>query len=1101
MYLIVILLFKLLTMNVALAFTFPNEDEIRQNILQMQNDKNTQNQTMIIEKLQSALFYITESKVSSAKIKEYQEAINDFPILTRKLRNAQNNIEDQIIQINNKPSLQILNQQLVQVNNKLIKLTNLLQQEQDQEHIVSDSLSVLPYQQNEARKALNKVELELQVLSLPVTKLEQAQVTELSAKRIARQLKVNELYLAQLSANNRQELSRLKIELLRKRHDKASKKLQILRNKINELRQKEAKKSLEHTEMLIEQINPIPEDINNQLKINRELSRLLHNQNQQMDIIASKQRKSVSDTLRVRQALTTLREQAQWLNASPALGETLRVQISSLPDMPKPQQLNSDMAQLRVQRLRFEELMNKLSEINRYYNIRHNSLKLTLTQRRILTAQLHTQRNLLNALLTGCDTQILELSKLKIANSQLEEALKEIQEAAHRYLFWVADLNPINFSFPISINKDLHKLIISNTVNQLVHAGNMMFTSKDMFIPLLIFLLLIGFSISSRHQYYSFLKRSSERIGKVITDHFSLTLHNILWSILVAIPYPLFWIILGYCLQHICWPYPIAVAIGNGIITTAPILWMFIICSYFANSEGLFINHFHWSKFKVERIFKYNTIFTSLIILLMMLLITFNSYNNHYFISTIGRSCFILLCICLTLITNRFKHAGIILYLDKKGNINNSINRSLWYVIIFTPIIAALAACLGYLATAQALLARFETSIVICCFLLIVYYVIKRWMYIQYRRILFERSKQHYIERIETSINGKKELSENQINEIASEIDNKSINFDAIRIKSLKLISSILTLIALLSLILLWAELHSAFSFLENMTLWNINNSTQGVNDIQPITLEELLISILVFIITTQMVRNLPTLLELTLLQHLNLHPGSSYAITTLTKYILMLLGGVIGFSIIGIEWSKLRWLVAALGVGLGFGLQEIFANFISGLMILFEKPIRIGDTVTIRNLTGNITWINTRATTITDWDRKEIIVPNKAFITEQFVNWSLSDTITRIVLNIPAPVSADIKLIMNILLRSAHRCPLVLQVPTPEAFLIDLQQGLLLFELRMYAAEINHRMSLRHYVHIFILEEYLKHNIKLPIPLFQSYTHQIWSNDKLNSI
>lgn len=89
-----------------------------------------------------------------------------------------------------------------------------------------------------------------------------------------------------------------------------------------------------------------------------------------------------------------------------------------------------------------------------------------------------------------------------------------------------------------------------------------------------------------------------------------------------------------------------------------------------------------------------------------------------------------------------------------------------------------------------------------------------------------------------------------------------------------------------------------------------------------------------------------------------------------------MLIGGLVGFSMIGIEWSKLQWLVAALGVGLGFGLQEIFANFISGLIILFEKPIRIGDTVTIRDLTGSVTKINTRATTISDWDRKEIIVP-----------------------------------------------------------------------------------------------------------------------------
>ena len=99
-----------------------------------------------------------------------------------------------------------------------------------------------------------------------------------------------------------------------------------------------------------------------------------------------------------------------------------------------------------------------------------------------------------------------------------------------------------------------------------------------------------------------------------------------------------------------------------------------------------------------------------------------------------------------------------------------------------------------------------------------------------------------------------------------------------------------------------------------------------------------------------------------------------------------------------------MQWFVTAMGVGLGFGLQEIFANIVSGLMILFEKPIRIGDTVTIRDLTGSITRINTRATTLTDWDRKEIIVPNKAFITEQFINWSLSDTVTRIVLTIPVP-------------------------------------------------------------------------------------------------
>ncbi|RXK33064.1 hypothetical protein BBD39_02405 [Arsenophonus endosymbiont of Bemisia tabaci Asia II 3] len=183
----------------------------------------------------------------------------------------------------------------------------------------------------------------------------------------------------------------------------------------------------------------------------------------------------------------------------------------------------------------------------------------------------------------------------------------------------------------------------------------------------------------------------------------------------------------------------------------------------------------------------------------------------------------------------------------------------------------------------------------------------------------------------------------------------------------------------------------------------------------------------------------MPALLELALLQHLDLTSGTGYAITTLTKYTIALIGSSVGFSMLGIEWSKLQWVIAAMGVGLGFGLQVIFANIISGLMILFEKPIRIGDTVTIRDLTGSITKVNIRATTLTDWDRKEIIIPNKAFITEQFINWSLSDTITRIVLTIPAPADVDSTEISQILLNAAEKTPMTLTNPAPEVYLVDL--------------------------------------------------------------
>jgi len=241
-----------------------------------------------------------------------------------------------------------------------------------------------------------------------------------------------------------------------------------------------------------------------------------------------------------------------------------------------------------------------------------------------------------------------------------------------------------------------------------------------------------------------------------------------------------------------------------------------------------------------------------------------------------------------------------------------------------------------------------------------------------------------------------------------------------------------------------------------------------------------------VLIITTQLVRNFPALLELALLQHLDLTPGTGYAITTITKYLILLFGGMVGFSMIGIEWSKLQWLVAALTFGLGFGMQEIFANFVSGLIILFEKPIRIGDTVTIRDLTGSITKINTRATTISDWDRKEIIVPNKAFITEQFINWSLSDSVTRVVLTVPAPADANSEEVTQLRYTAAERCSLVIHNPPPAVFLVDLQQGIQLFELRIYAAEMGHRMPLRHEIHQLILAGFREHGIDMPFPPFQ---------------
>ena len=1064
----------------AYAATAPDAKQITQELEQAKAAKPAQPET--VEVLQSALNALEEQKSSLERARQYQDVIDNFPKLFQSLRSQLNNLSEEPRQVPNGLTADALNQEILQVSSQLLESSRQAQQEQDRAREIADSLNQLPQQQTDARRQLNEVERRIGTQT-GNNALAQAQNLALQAESARLKALVDELDLAQLSANNRQELSRARSELAQKQSEQLDAYLQALRNLQNSQRQREAEKALESTELLAENSENLPPDITAQFKVNRELSQALNQQAQRMDLVASQQRQATNQTLQVRQALNTLREQSQWLGSSNLLGEALRAQVARLPERPRPQQLDTEMAQLRVQRLRFEDLLSKQPQLRQIRQA--DGQPLTSEQNKILQAQLRTQNELLNSLLRGGDTLMLELTKLKVANGQLEDALKEINEATHRYLFWTSDVSPIGFSWPLEIVQDLRRLISLDTISELGKASAMMLTSKETLLPLFAALLLDGFSISSRRHFTRFLERSSARVGKVTQDHFWLTLRTVFWSILVASPLPVLWMTLGYGLQS-AWPFPLAVAIGDGVTATVPLLWVVMICATFARPNGLFIAHFGWPRNRVAKAMRYYLMSIGLIVPLIMALIMFDNLNDREFSASLGRLCFLLICGALAVVTLSLKHAGIPLYLDKEGNGDNMVNRLLWNLMLGAPLVAMLAAAVGYLATAQALLARLETSVAIWFLLLVVYHIIRRWMLIQRRRLAFDRARHRRAEILAQRARGEDEPVHVSSPEGSVETEVSEVDLDAISTQSLRLVRSLLMLIALLSVIVLWSEIHSAFGFLENISLWDVTSTVQGVESLEPITLGAVLIAILVLIITTQLVRNLPALLELAILQHLDLTPGTGYAITTITKYLLMLVGGLVGFSMIGIEWSKLQWLVAALGVGLGFGLQEIFANFISGLIILFEKPIRIGDTVTIRDLTGSVTRINTRATTISDWDRKEIIVPNKAFITEQFINWSLSDSVTRVVLTVPAPVDADTDEVTKILIAAAHRCSLVIDTPAPEAFLVDLQQGIQIFELRIFAAEMGHRMPLRHEIHQLILAGFREHGIDMPFPPFQ---------------
>ncbi|HUV12590.1 MAG TPA: mechanosensitive ion channel domain-containing protein, partial [Acidobacteriota bacterium] len=218
-----------------------------------------------------------------------------------------------------------------------------------------------------------------------------------------------------------------------------------------------------------------------------------------------------------------------------------------------------------------------------------------------------------------------------------------------------------------------------------------------------------------------------------------------------------------------------------------------------------------------------------------------------------------------------------------------------------------------------------------------------------------------------------------------------------------------------------------------------------------PLTLWSVLKALLAFVITWVLVKNVPGLLELILQKRSLLDLGARIALGTLVRYAIIIFGVSASFSLLGISWTKIQWLAAALTFGLGFGLQEIVANFVSGLILLTERPVRVGDAVSIGNLQGRVTRIQIRSTTVTLWDRSEMIVPNKEFVTSKLINWTLSDSKRRMDIPLYVIYGSDLEKIKKALLDVARSNPNVLEEPPPQALILEFGEGAIKLELRIF--------------------------------------------------
>jgi len=247
-------------------------------------------------------------------------------------------------------------------------------------------------------------------------------------------------------------------------------------------------------------------------------------------------------------------------------------------------------------------------------------------------------------------------------------------------------------------------------------------------------------------------------------------------------------------------------------------------------------------------------------------------------------------------------------------------------------------------------------------------------------------------------------------------------------------------------------------------------------------TMVELVVVGSVVVLLSRLVRYF---LRTRVLAHTKLEVGQQYAIARIAGYIVLVLGLLIGVETVGIKLSSLAVIAGALGVGIGFGLQNIVSNFVSGLIILAERPIQIGDRIDLGNNTvGKVVRIGARATHVLTNDNIMVIVPNSDFINNRVVNWTHIDPRVRLRLIIGVGYASDPHTVEKLLLEVANENPNVLKDPTPTVAFKEFGESSLNFELRVWAGDMAHRPgNLESQLNFAIWDKFKQHGIEIPFP------------------
>ncbi len=802
-----------------------------------------------------------------------------------------------------------------------------------------------------------------------------------------------------------------------------------------------------------------------------------------------------------------------------AIGLLLRNQRNHLPEVGtyrlKRQAAEQDIIRLQTEQMQMEDERNDLGVIQLQVD---ETLELIAPDnsagpelRNMTLELLSDRRKYLDNLIADYESCIQTLSETDSACRRLEVMVLDYERYIDERIFWIRSAPAVTPAFFGSSFRMMQSILEHKDWAPLI---GFLFSDAEANIVLYGFFT-VGFLtfLALRRKARLLISRLAEVSSKQMDSGIRLTLLATGLAIVMAA-------ILPFLMWFVSWrisysELDLAISFGHAMSYTAGAFWIVNAFRLMCRRNGVAELFLEWPQSIVRSIHSNLLIYLIGGVPLSILVITTGTLDGGTGSDSAGRLAFLGLCLLLAFTLRRVIRPTIPAIRDLLRSSPNSVMyrlRWIWYPLaVGSPLCLAVLALMGYHYTAEQLMIRIQWTLCLSIVLLIGYTLVMQWMLAAKRNLAVKQAR---LRRSAAVAAAQREADEGgAATSPIPPVEIPLVNLSLLNQQMLQLVRGAACLLFLTAAWGIWGQVLPALRVVSRIELWQIKMasipveegaasaaalpgaSLPGVMTVESITLGSLMLAIVVLSGALLASRNLPGLLELAVLQRLPMDHGGRNAINTVSRYVITLAGIVVASNALGITWGSVQWLAAALTVGLGFGLQEIFANFISGLIILFERPVRIGDIITIDGVSGSVSRIQMRATTITDWDRKEYIVPNKEFVTGKVLNWTLSDKVNRVVVNVGVAYGTDTEAALRLMQSIADNHSVILQDPPPVVSFEGFGDSCLNLVLRCYLPNLDHRLKVISDLHSMIHQQFSDHGIEIPFPQRELHVRSVGDN------